>query len=328
MGIETGLIILLVGVTLVAAAATLALWRHDRELTRIAELLDARDRDDASVPSQITLEVRSAGLVALARSLNAGLERECERRIAAERAQGAFQQDLASLSHDIRTPLAGAQGYLQLAERATDPAERNRYTEQAVERLDAMRGLVDGLFEYARASDPTFALDLEPLELMPVLSDALLAFYPQLSARGWEPRIECADEEVRVLANRGALDRVLANLTVNALRYGSGAPVVEVVASGTPVAAANLGAATKRSQACGPAPHAVAIRLSNPVAEPERIDAERLFDRFYRSDAARTGEGTGLGLAIVARLVAAMDGHVAARLAGTTLTIEVTLPRA
>ena len=83
MGIETGLIILLVGVTLVAAAATLALWRHDRELTRIAELLDARDRDDASVPSQITLEVRSAGLVALARSLNARLERECERRIAA-----------------------------------------------------------------------------------------------------------------------------------------------------------------------------------------------------------------------------------------------------
>ena len=122
MGIETGLIILLVGVTLVAAAATLALWRHDRELTRIAELLDARDRDDASVPSQITLEVRSAGLVALARSLNAGLERERERCIAAERAQGVFQQDLASLSHDIRTPLAGAQGYLQLAQRTAEQA--------------------------------------------------------------------------------------------------------------------------------------------------------------------------------------------------------------
>lgn len=337
MAAQTILLICVIVLGAAGALCALVLLARERELGRIACAIEARAEQGLG-NARITLHVRSAGLTRLAQALNAEFDRTEEARIAAERAHGAFQQDLASLSHDIRTPLAGAQGYLQLAERTEDAEAAARFRAQATERLATMRELVDGLFDYARASDPDFALELEPVEVMPALSEALLTFYPDLNARGWEPRVLCAEADAGVctLANREALGRVLMNLTVNALRHGMGAPTVEVAReTASPVTPAGAGTAA-RNGAAGTAHTAsavlpagsVTIRFANPVADASRIDAERLFDRFYRGNAARTGEGTGLGLAIVARLVEAMGGTVAAQAADGTLTITVALPAA
>lgn len=303
MSVDIGSAAVLLALVAALAAALIRLARRDRELARIAAELAAREPEGNA---RIALEVRSPGLVALARAVNAELDRERDRRVRDLADRGAFQQDLASLSHDIRTPLAGAQGYLQLARRTGDEAARARYTEQAIRRLGSMRELVDGLFDYAKAADPGFAPELVPVALMPAVSDVLVSFYPQFTARGWEPRIDCADEDTRVLADASSLARALANLVNNALRYGSGAPGISVRGRGSEIR----------------------VTMSNPVERPGDIDAARLFDRFYKSDAARTGEGSGLGLAIVARLVEAMGGTVSARVEGDELAIELALRRA
>lgn len=303
MSVDIGSAAVLLALVAALAAALIRLARRDRELARIAAELEAREPEGNA---RIALEVRSPGLVALARAVNAELDRERDRRVRDLADRGAFQQDLASLSHDIRTPLAGAQGYLQLARRTGDEAARVRYTEQAIRRLGSMRELVDGLFDYAKAVDPGFAPELVPVALMPAVSDVLVSFYPQFTARGWEPRIDCADEDARVLADAPSLARALANLVNNALRYGSGAPGISVRGRGSEIR----------------------VTMSNPVERPGDIDAARLFDRFYKSDAARTGEGSGLGLAIVARLVEAMGGTVSARVEGDELAIELALRRA
>ncbi len=303
MSVDIGSAAVLLALVAALAAALIRLARRDRELARIAAELEAREPEGNA---RIALEVRSPGLVALARAVNAELDRERDRRVRDLADRGAFQQDLASLSHDIRTPLAGAQGYLQLARRTGDEAARARYTEQAIRRLGSMRELVDGLFDYAKAADPGFAPELVPVALMPAVSDVLVSFYPQFTARGWEPRIDCADEDARVLADAPSLARALANLVNNALRYGSGAPGISVRGRGSEIR----------------------VTMSNPVERPGDIDAARLFDRFYKSDAARTGEGSGLGLAIVARLVEAMGGTVSARVEGDELAIELALRRA
>ena len=337
MAAQTILLICVIVLGAAGALCALVLLARERELGRIARAIEARAEQGLG-NTRITLHVRSAGLTRLAQALNAEFDRTEEARIAAERAHGAFQQDLASLSHDIRTPLAGAQGYLQLAERTEDAEAAARFRAQATERLATMRELVDGLFDYARASDPDFALELESVEVMPALSEALLTFYPDLNARGWEPRVLYAEADAGVctLANREALGRVLMNLTVNALRHGMGAPTVEVaretaspiVPAGAGTAARNGAAGTAHTASAVLPAGSVTIRFANPVADASRIDAERLFDRFYRGNAARTGEGTGLGLAIVARLVEAMGGTVAAQAADGTLTITVALPAA
>ena len=114
MTIDIASLALVAALVAALGIAVALLVRRNRELTRMAATLACRDPEGNE---RITLEVRSAGLVAIAQAINDELDRERERRIADRAARGAFQQDLASLSHDIRTPLAGAQGYLQLAQR-------------------------------------------------------------------------------------------------------------------------------------------------------------------------------------------------------------------
>lgn len=303
MSLETALFIVLCGVGGVLAMVLVDMARREREISRIArELLT----HDIASNARILLHVHTPALEALAQAINTLLEAEQERAIAHRRSREAFQEDLAALSHDIRTPLAGAQGYLQLARMTDNAQEHNNDIVRAEERLSSMRTLVDGLFEYAQATDPSFSLECVPVALMPVLSEVLAGMYPRFVAREWEPHISIDDETVAVLADERALTRVLENLMTNALRYGISAPrIVSQTEEGK-----------------------VTLCVSNDVPDASALDTNKLFDRFYRAETARSGEGSGLGLAIVAHIVDAMDGEVQAWLDQSTLTIEIILAKA
>ena len=253
---------------------------RDRDLARLAELLD---RTAVAPAARARLESADPAVVALARAIDRHLDADLARDAARRATDERFREQLAALSHDIRTPLAGAQGYLQLAERAADPADAARYLARAAERLAAMRVLVDDLFTYARAADPSWQPELVPCDLAAVVTDALAARYGDFAARGWEPDVSVGGA-APVLAAPDALARVVANLLENALAHGSGAPTVRV--AGT------------------------ALTVENPVAPDlaARLDPERLTERFYQGDPARRAGGTGLGLAVARSLAEAMGG--------------------
>ena len=269
---------------------------RDRDLSRLAELLD---RAAAQPAARARLESADPAVAELARAidrhLDADLAREGERRAADER----FREQLAALSHDIRTPLAGAQGYLQLAERATDPADAARYIAGAAERLAAMRVLVDDLFTYARASDPSWEPELLTCDLAAAVTDALAARYEEFAACGWEPRVSLAGGPV--LASPDALARVLGNLLENALAHGAGAPSVRVAGA--------------------------SLTVENPVAPAvaARLDQARLTERFYQGDPSRAGRGTGLGLAVARSLAEAMGGELVVRVEGACFSARLQL---
>ena len=256
---------------------------RDRDLARLAELLD---RSGVAPAARSRLESADPAVAALARAVDRHLDAEAEREAGRREADERFREQLAALSHDIRTPLAGAQGYLQLAERATNEADRARYLAGAAGRLAAMRALVDDLFAYARATDPSWRPELEPRDLAAAVADALAARYEAFAALGWEPDVRIS-ETAPVLAAPDALDRVIANLLENALAHGCGAPNVRVAGA--------------------------AFAVENPVA-PEaaaRLDPTRLTERFYQGEASRTGQGTGLGLAVARALAESMGGTLA-----------------
>ena len=260
---------------------------RDRDLARLAELLD---RSAVSPAPRARLESSDPAVAELARAVDRHLDADLERDLERRRADERFREQLAALSHDIRTPLAGAQGYLQLAQRAEDPERAARYLEGAEKRLAAMRVLVDDLFTYARAADPSWEPELVACDLAEAAADALAARYEAFGTRGWEPDVRLA-ETVPVLAAPDALARVIANLLENALVHGCGAPQVRV--EGT------------------------ALAVENPVAPEDaaRLDPARLTERFYQGDPSRTGHGTGLGLAVARALTESMGG---------TLTVGVT----
>lgn len=279
---------------LVVVVLAVQLARSERELRSIARFLV--DRDTLS-NTRVTVSVHTRGFVRLGQAINRQIDRHQGERIAAEENKRDLRRGLTYLSHDIRTPLSGAQGYAQLLADEQDETERARYLDVVERRLDDVSGLLDQLYAYAQVQDPDYRIERERVDVSQVLVESLASLYALFKERGWTPDIQLADEPLIALSDGDSLGRIFRNLVVNALRYGSEAP--RIVQEGT------------------------AITFSNRVADPEAIDAERLFERFYQGDAARAGEGSGLGLAIVAQLAKALDIKLAARLEGDVLSISL-----
>lgn len=268
--------------------ALIAAALYATELKRIATFLRTRNKHSNA---RVTAGTPAPGIHELASVINDGLEETSRERIEALRSQEEFQRDLSALSHDIRTPLTGAKGYLQLALDETDDDVRTHHLDAAAARIDSTTELLDALFAYTKSTDPDLLLTPEVVEVEAAIEQTLLAHYPEFEARGWEPRISCA-EGTTILADRDALARIFDNLIVNALRHGADAPRVSV--------SSQDGVAR--------------IEFANAVAPGTKIDADRLFDRFYQADSARNSSGSGLGLAIAANLAHAMGMEISARI--------------
>ena len=286
----------LVGLACLAVGAGAAALLFRRELRRMARFLRGRD---ARSNARMTVEAPGRAFAELAEAVNAQLDAAQRERLEGQRRQQEFQRDLSSLSHDIRTPLMGAKGYLRLAQDEGDDAGRARRLAAAEARLDDMGALLDQLFAYAQANDPDLALDLVPVAVLPALADVLVGQFPAFERRGWEPRVDFEDEGLSVDADAEALARIFENLVVNALRHGVSAPTIEQ-RGGT-------------------------VTFANEVSDPAALDVERLFERFYRADVSRTSPGSGLGLAVAASLAEAMGMRLDARLEGATLRMGLEL---
>ncbi|WP_139650556.1 sensor histidine kinase [Raoultibacter phocaeensis] len=285
------IIVVLVGAIIVLA---IQLVRSERELRAFARFLNRRD---SSSNARTTTSVHTRGFVQLGQAINRQLDRHQGERIAADEHAAEMRRGLTYLSHDIRTPLAGAKGYAQLLEGEIDPAVRQRYLEAIDRRIDDASKLLDQLFAFAQVQDPDYRLEREPLDANEVLAETLASLYPQFQERGWTPAIDLADEELTVLADADALERTFRNLAVNALRYGAAAPTI-----------------TQRG---------CAITFANRVADPASLDVERLFERFYQGGEVRADGSGGLGLAIVSQLCRAMGATARATLEGDLLAITV-----
>lgn len=288
------LIALSVVLGLAVIALVIQLIRSERQLRAIARFLNRRD---SSSNARVTTTVHTRGFVELGQAVNRQLDRHQGERIAADQHAHEMQRGLTYLSHDIRTPLAGAKGYAQLLEDEADPAMQRHFLEAVERRIDDASKLLDQLFAYAQVQDPDYRVEREAVDANAVLAESLALLYPQFQERGWTPRIDLFDEQLIVLAEKETLSRIFRNLAVNALRYGADAPVIE-------------------QRGC-------AISFSNRVEHPGLLDVDRLFERFYQGSESRSDGSGGLGLAIVAQLARAMKANCSAALDGDRLTIRI-----
>ncbi|HJA28591.1 MAG TPA: hypothetical protein IAA15_03320, partial [Candidatus Olsenella pullicola] len=127
------------GAVLVIACYVTELGRQTRFLERRERLSNAR----------LTCGSRLPGMVSLVDAVNAEIDAADAERVEALRAADEFSRGLSALSHDVRTPLTGARGYLQLAREESDPTRKDEQLSAADARLAAMSGLLDELFSYA-----------------------------------------------------------------------------------------------------------------------------------------------------------------------------------
>ncbi len=285
---------------LIAIGFALLFVASERHQLRLARFLRTRDRAGRERASVV---IPTKGTVESARAVDELLDAMDEVRVESESAKRALLEDLAAFSHDVRTPLAGAQGYLQLYAVAESEAEREDCVRRATKRLDAMRSLVDGLYDYLKTETMAGSLSLKPVVLFDALADSLADAYPAFVERGWKPVVSFADASLAVTADPPLLGRLFDNLLTNCLRYGAAAPTITQVES--------------------------VISFSNPLSRGEAslLDERRVFERFYRGNNARSGEGSGLGLATAKGLAEAMGMELSACVTEDTFTITLTFQR-
>lgn len=285
---------------LLAAALAVYVTATERQMRAMADALAARGRD----LRRLRLGFPTPAARALAREANGLIdEADAARREAADERR-LLGENLASFSHDVRTPLAGAQGFLQLYTVAAGDEERDECVTAAAERLGAMRGLVDALFEFAKVDDGGRELVREPVDVGEVVAAVLAELYPAFADRGWEPAVSLA-EGVVVETDPEALRRIVENLLANCLRHGCAAPDIELRRPSAE--AGEYGAAASETAVSRPAwGAAFSLTVSNAAEGLDALDETRLCERFYRGDPSRKAGGSGLGLAIAAGLAASM----------------------
>jgi two-component system, OmpR family, sensor kinase len=219
----------------------------------------------------------------------------------ARRSEDRMRRFVADASHELRTPLTTIRGFAELYRQGASraPAELDRLMRRIEDQAARMGLLVEDLLLLARL-DQQRPLERLPVDLLALAADAVS------DARAVAPdrRIELVlggDDGDRtgalvVLGDAERLRQVLANLVDNALTHTPAGSPVEVRVGGA--------ALDGRPGA------AVEVVDHGQGLTPEQT--ERVFERFYRADPARSraAGGTGLGLSIVAALVAAHDGTV------------------
>jgi two-component system OmpR family sensor kinase len=213
------------------------------------------------------------------------------------------RQFIADAAHELRTPLTALRLQLSLAQRATDPAEREKALATLGEGITRATHVVEQLLAMARA-DPS-AGAMAPVGLDAVAREVVEAQSPLAESRGVRLGLDSRLGSIEIVGDRAALRTMIENLVDNAVRYGA-----------TPVTVRTYRDAN----------HAI-VEIEDSGSGIPADERERVFDRFYRREGAEEG-GSGLGLAIVRRIAERHGGtaELSAASNGRGLTARIRIP--
>jgi signal transduction histidine kinase len=220
-------------------------------------------------------------------------------------------QLVGDVAHELRTPLATLDGYLEgLEDGVIQPTAQTWHLLRA--ETARMTRMVNDLSELWRAEARQLPLKIDVVDAAEVARDVGERFTPQARVRGIDVALPATSAMAMAMADRDRLAQILSNYLSNALRHAPDGSRVTVTAGsvdGRPL---------------------VSVADEGPGLAPEQLEA--VFERFYRVDAARsrTAGGAGIGLAIARALAEAMDGSAWAESpgAGRGATFHVELPAA
>lgn len=204
----------------------------------------------------------------------------------------AFRKEfLMNLSHELKTPIFAVQGYIHtlLDGAMEDPTVNKMFLKNATKNIDRLCGLLDDLDEISKLESGEMTINTEIF----VIQDLIRDVFDTLSLKAKQKDIKFSikkgcEAPVQVLADKEKIRQVLINLIDNSIKYGKqqGSTVASIY---------NLDGKTSL------------VEISDDGIGMQEEHLPRVFERFYRTDKARSRDigGTGLGLAIVKHIIEA-----------------------
>lgn len=279
------------------------IWTQRQALKGAARQMKQLEETDSTARLRLAVPNRSAE--ELLEQVNRLLELRREDRALWLDRERSLRQQIANVSHDLRTPLTSILGYLQLMEDPGLPErERQEYLSVVENRARALQNLITGFYDLSRLEGGEYPLERESVNLYTSLSGLLAAFYNDFTDRGFDMTVELEENLPPVWADSGGVLRIFTNLIRNALDHGRGKMTVRLYREGNQIVSL----------------------FANETDELDSEDLPHIFDRFFTSDKMRTGRNTGLGLAIVKTLAEQMNCTLTAQLEAGLFAIRIQWP--
>jgi signal transduction histidine kinase len=294
--VKVALLILAIGVALTVSMIAL-LTRPLTALTRVAEQVRSSGFSQPLCETLFPFCDRDDEVGRLSRTFRDTLERlklEMER---VTQTDVQRREMVASVSHDLRTPLTALIGQLETIRMKSDSlgsSERERFFDAALNNAHHLKRLTDALNELAKLDNPELRIEREPIALGELADDLAQRYGSRAEANGVRLKVSYPDGLPAAKVDAGLIERALGNLLDNAIRVSpiDGTVEVRIV------------------------PDATGLRVEVIDAGPgvSSEDEGHVFRRFYQASKHRDLRGSsGLGLAIVKRVVELHGGSVGLR---------------
>ncbi len=218
---------------------------------------------------------------------------------------------VANVSHELKTPVTAIKGYVETLLEGVDTEETERRFLEILRRQSArLETLVEDVLTLSKMDSDIGKpkLNISSVRLGMIIEEAIETCRVQAQSKGIEIKVKCHDPGLEIEVDLSLMVQALTNLLVNAINYSKEAKKVSIVTK-----------ERKREVQ-------IAVRDQGPGIR--KSDQDRIFERFYRADKARSRAlgGTGLGLAIVKHIVMAHKGSISVESElgrGSTFTISV-----
>ena len=287
------LILLCVILAGVVAVLAVRLVQRKRQLTLFTrQLQEIREQRQNRL---IRVEHFDGETIALAKELQAFVDEEQLLIKEAEADRQAVKTMVAGISHDFRTPLTAAGGYMQMIAQDQGLSQRSRsYLDKAIAKTAYLKELSDEFFALSlvegKGSEERAVLSLKRM-----LEEVTLSQYEWIETAGIQFSAEVTEDSCDIFASEVDILRLLENLYSNARKYAKSRITIKL--------------SRTEDGRCE-------LVFSNDGDLLSASDMESIFKPFYRSASGDT-PGSGLGLYVVKRIMEKYDGEISARMRGT-----------
>lgn len=286
---------------IIVAVLFIRVMQYKRQMRIFADKLKARL--DGGVDQDIHVEYFDRDILQLANALNDYSDQIKEKNLAVEKDRARLKSVIAGISHDFRTPLTAAKGYMQLMKKGGHVIGKDQeYLDIALAKTDYLRVLSDAFFEVSSAEAKDDEIETADVDVAALLTSQAFEQYDWVKESGVNVTFDIPEQLVIVRSNETMLSRIFANFFSNARKYAKSRMAVRLVCEDG----------------------RVEVIFENDIDLDDEIDVDTIFDAFCRGK-SRQKEGAGLGLYIVRCLADKLGHEVSAEVAGEVFTINISM---
>lgn len=290
-----GFLILLIVICLVLFALLLLVITDVHRISRDLDYINHHNTN-AGITSNTNLPL----IRKLSAGINQNLNTMHQLQIEQVEQEKKIHQMLMDLTHDIKTPLTVATGYVQLLDRQPE-ADPKPSLARIANNLRSVNYYLHYLMDFNLIQEKTRSLNHQAVNVSELLKNELFDYYDQFTASGLKVTPAITDQ-LMLETDETLMRRIIQNLIGNWLKYAK--------------SQAKLSFARQDN-------HHLVMTFSNDTAQPVS-HVDQLVDRFYTTDAARTTQSVGLGLSIVQSLTTTLGGKMKLEAHDDSFTVKLT----